>query len=119
MAKKTDSQVLQQLNQNLPLRAYALVRWWHQQYDNTWLVACPTQYPTEEWVKAFVFQEHCLNNFNGINNAALNWGITSTTVLTLQQYESTRVGEFDELFTFAIVKRSTIDHIAEYGYNIS
>lgn len=118
MAKNRDSHVVRLAKQALPSRAYAIIKWWHQQYDNTWLVCCPTQYPTKEWVIAFVFQQHCLLSPNGTNNAALDWGITEITLLTEEEYEATTVGSFDDLYNFAEVQSTTVEHIKEYGYNM-
>ncbi len=118
MAKNRDTQIVRLVKQALPSTAYALIKWWHQQCHTTWLVCCPSQYPTEEWVKAFIFQQYCLLSPNGANNAALDWGITEIRILTKEDYEATTVGSFDYLYYWAEVNCETISHIKEHGYNM-
>ena len=101
--------------QELPKRAFAIIKWWHQEYDETWAISSH-QYPTEEWVNALIFQQYVLMSSNGISNNSLGWGVTSIEILSEDQFYNLQVKDFDLLLNGIEVTSETQKHIDGNGF---
>ena len=114
MAKSRNA-IIQEVKKVLPKRAFAIIKWWHQEYDETWAISSH-QDPTEEWVNALIFQEFVLKSSNGISNNSLGWGVTSIEILSEDQFYSLQVKDFDLLLNGIEVTSETERHIALHGF---
>ena len=115
MAKSRENAIMQEVKKALPKRAFAIIKWWHQQYDEVWAIASH-QYPTEEWVTALIFQQFILMSPNGISNNSLGWGIASIEILDEDQFYSLQVRDFALLLNGIEVTSETQNHIALHGF---
>ena len=115
MAKNRNSAIMQEVKKALPKRAFAIIKWFHQQYDETWAISSH-QYPTEEWVNALIFQQFVLTNANGISNNSVGWGVTSIEILSEDQFYNLQVKDFDLLLNGIEVTSETKKHIIAHGF---
>ena len=115
MAKSRNNAIMQEVKKVLPKRAFAIIKWWHQQYDEVWAIASH-QYPTEEWVNALIFQQFVLMSSNGISNNSLGWGIASIAILDEEQFYNLSLKDFDLLLNGIEVTSETQRHIALHGF---
>ena len=115
MAKSRETAIMQEVKKALPKRAFAIIKWWHQNYDEVWAIASH-QYPTEEWVKSLIFQQYVLMSSNGISNNSLGWGVSSIVILDKDQFGDLQVKDFDLLLNGIEITSETQRHIALHGF---
>ena len=115
MAKSRNNAIMQEVKKVLPKRAFAVIKWWHQEYDEVWAVSSH-QYPTKEWVNALIFQQFVLMSPNGISNNFLGWGISSIEILNENQFYDLQIKDFDLLLNGIEVTSETQKHIELHGF---
>lgn len=114
MAKSRNNAIVQEIKKALPKRAFAIIKWWHQHYQETWAIAS-SQYPTEEWVNALIYEQFVLQSSNGISNNSSGWGVTSIEILSEDEFYSLQVRDFDLLLNGVEVSSETQNHITMHG----